>query len=372
MSDKQFPTGDSQTFIRFKDMGDGTHAEVIYVVNPSGGGGGGGAAGVAGTPVVDNAGVRWLWVYDKDAGTSTYVSFATGATGTPTFPLTPDADTSVQVSNFPATQPVSGTVTANTGLTQPLTDTQLRAAAVPVSAATLPLPSGAATSALQTTGNTSLASIDADLGLTTDAAATSDTGTFSLIALVKRALTNWTTLLARIPALVGGRVPVDGSGVTQPVSASALPLPSGAATEATLSAASAKLPATLGQKVMAQSLAVSLASDQPAIDIGPAYKTSGKTAVTGAFSAIGNSAAFTPIAGRSFNVTRNGSGTATVRLTRSFDSGTTWLPLTANGVAIMTFTDVFSEQWSDDEVGVQYRLECTSYTSGTVTYRISQ
>lgn len=31
------------------------------------------------------------------------------------------------------TQPVSGTVTANTGLTQPLTDTQLRAVAVPVS-----------------------------------------------------------------------------------------------------------------------------------------------------------------------------------------------------------------------------------------------
>jgi hypothetical protein len=74
--------------------------------------------------------------------------------------------TSVSVSNFPATQPVSGTVgvsgtvpvsgpltdtqlratavpvsgtvTANTGLTQPLTDTQLRATAVPISVATVP------------------------------------------------------------------------------------------------------------------------------------------------------------------------------------------------------------------------------------------
>jgi hypothetical protein len=78
----------------------------------------------------------------------------------------------VTVGNFPAqigltdTQlratavPVSGTVTANTGLSQPLTDTQLRATAVPVSgsffqatqpvsAAALPLPSGAATSANQ-------------------------------------------------------------------------------------------------------------------------------------------------------------------------------------------------------------------------------
>jgi hypothetical protein len=53
------------------------------------------------------------------------------------------------VSNFPATQPVSGTVTANAGT-----------GTFAVSAASLPLPSGAATSALQTTGNSSLSSID--------------------------------------------------------------------------------------------------------------------------------------------------------------------------------------------------------------------
>lgn len=37
---------------------------------------------------------------------------------------------------------------------------------------------------------------------------------------------------AKVPVLVGGRVPVDGSSVTQPVSAVSLPLPTGAATEA--------------------------------------------------------------------------------------------------------------------------------------------
>jgi hypothetical protein len=42
-------------------------------------------------------------------------------------------------------------------------------------------------------------------------------------------------------------------------------LPTGAATETTLAAASAKLPATLGQKTMANSLAVVLASDQSAV-----------------------------------------------------------------------------------------------------------
>jgi len=64
---------------------------------------------------------------------------------------------SVSVSNFPATQPVSGTFwQATQPVSGPLTDAQLRAAAVPVSgtfwqatqpisAASLPLPSGAST-----------------------------------------------------------------------------------------------------------------------------------------------------------------------------------------------------------------------------------
>lgn len=51
------------------------------------------------------------------------------------------------------------------------------------------------------------------------------------------------------------------------VSATALPLPSGAATEATLAAMSAKLPATLGQKAMAASMAVVVASDQTALHV---------------------------------------------------------------------------------------------------------
>jgi len=62
----------------------------------------------------------------------------------------------------------------------------------PVSATALPLPAGAATSARQDTTNTSLGSID-----------------------------------GKLPALVSSRVPVDGSGVTQPVSAATVPLPTG-------------------------------------------------------------------------------------------------------------------------------------------------
>lgn len=46
---------------------------------------------------------------------------------------------------------------------------------------------------------------------------------------------------SKTPALVSGRQPVDGSGVTQPISASSLPLPAGAATAANQSAATTEL-----------------------------------------------------------------------------------------------------------------------------------
>lgn len=51
-------------------------------------------------------------------------------------------------------------VNPSLAVTGPLTNTELRAAPVPISASALPLPTGASTSALQTTGNGSLSSID--------------------------------------------------------------------------------------------------------------------------------------------------------------------------------------------------------------------
>lgn len=60
------------------------------------------------------------------------------------------ASTPVVIASNQSAVPVSGTVTANAGtgtfaVSGPLTDTQLRASAVPVSAASLPLPTGAST-----------------------------------------------------------------------------------------------------------------------------------------------------------------------------------------------------------------------------------
>ena len=58
---------------------------------------------------------------------------------------------------------------------------------------------------------------------------------------------------------------VDGSAITQPISAATLPLPTNAATETTLSSLSAKLPSALGQTTMAGSVSVAIASNQSAI-----------------------------------------------------------------------------------------------------------
>jgi len=105
---------------------------------------------------------------------------------------------------------------------------------------------------------------------------------------------------------------------------------------------------------------------------GAGYQPSGLTPVTGAFTAMGVSASFAPKAGRGLNPSLWGTFVGTVRLERSFDGGTTWLPLTANGNAMVTLTAPCSEQWQEDETGVLYRWNCTAYTSGTIYYRISQ
>jgi len=98
------------------------------------------------------------------------------------------------------------------------------------------------TATKQDTGNTALTSLNTAIGAPADTAATTDTGTFSLIALFKR-------LLGKFPTLVTGRWPVDGSGVTQPVSLSSVPLATDAATatnQATANTSLSNIDADLG------------------------------------------------------------------------------------------------------------------------------
>ena len=105
---------------------------------------------------------------------------------------------------------------------------------------------------------------------------------------------------------------------------------------------------------------------------GGGFAPSGITAVVGNFTAVSQSVSFTPLAGRGFNISGRGTFVATMQLERSFDAGANWHPITAAGTQLYLWTAPFSEQAQEDQVGVLYRLNCTAFTSGTASYRISQ
>jgi hypothetical protein len=133
------------------------------------------------------------------------------------------------------------------------------------------------------------------------------------------------------------------------------------------------LPIGSGEKV-----AVIEAADPPTQVSSAA--PSGVAPVTGSFTGTGNSANFTPIAGRSYNLavwatgaTAQGSALGgTVYLARSTDGGTTFLPITAAGGGIYSFTALANESLYESQAGVLYRLICSAYTSGTINYRFTQ
>jgi hypothetical protein len=100
--------------------------------------------------------------------------------------------------------------------------------------------------------------------------------------------------------------------------------------------------------------------------------------VTGSFTATGQSAPFAPLVAQrntanGFNVSVSGTFVATVQLERSFDNGTTWFVCSSDASGTTaSWTAPFSVIAEEPEPGVIYRLNCTAYTSGTATYRISQ
>ena len=98
--------------------------------------------------------------------------------------------------------------------------------------------------------------------------------------------------------------------------------------------------------------------------------------VAGSFAGAGVSASYQPITPfnpqRGFNLSIWGSFVATIQLERSFDSGASWLPITAQGNQIYVFNGACSEVIEEPEGGVLYRLNCTAFTSGAANYRIGQ
>ena len=165
---------------------------------------------------------------------------------------------------------------------------------MPISAASLPLPTGAATGAAQTDGTqksritdgtndvgvkqTSSQLVGADYALITNtvihAYTTAGGGSYVDVkanpsgALVVDA-SGSSVSVSNFPATqpISGSVSVSNFPATQPISAASLPLPTGAATESTLLAVSGKLPAALGQTTKSGSLSVTMASDQGGIQV---------------------------------------------------------------------------------------------------------
>jgi hypothetical protein len=75
----------------------------------------------------------------------------------------------------------------------------------------------------------------------------------------------------------------------------------------------------------------------------------------------------------SFNVSLWGTFAATAQLQRTFDGGATWLAVSSDPAGDpLQWTAPASLTWTEVEKQVGYRLACTAWTSGTVSYRVSQ
>jgi hypothetical protein len=142
----------------------------------------------------------------------------------------------LKVDGSAVTQPVSGTVAISGGTITSITDSVAVTGTVTANAGTNLDTSALATSANQTNGNQQTQIVEGG-----------NTATVTASSALK----------------------VDGSAVTQPISAASLPLPTSASTSAlqttgnsTLSTISGQLPASLGAKTTANSMAVNIASDQ--------------------------------------------------------------------------------------------------------------
>lgn len=101
--------------------------------------------------------------------------------------------------------------------------------------------------------------------------------------------------------------------------------------------------------------------------------------VTGSFTSTGTSAPidlspfFTHLNGglTFYNITVWGTFSATIRVERSFD-GQTWHPLSKDlDGSEVSFTTPISIPMREAEPTVKYRLNCTTWGSGTANYRLS-
>lgn len=92
--------------------------------------------------------------------------------------------------------------------------------------------------------------------------------------------------------------------------------------------------------------------------------------VSGTFTGTGQSSSIGIFGGGNFALW--GTFDATVVPECSYDGGTTWLPLSKdNAGADASYTAPCNLSFEEPEHDVLFRLNCTVFASGTVSYRIS-
>ena len=324
------------------------------------------------------------------------VSGTVAISSLPSIPAGSNAIGSVSVSNFPATQPVSGTVsisgTVSNNLTQvggsaiALGQTTMSASlpvaiasnqsAIPVSAASLPLPSGAATSALQS-------SVQGPVSPGTAASNSQLSG--GVYNSTPPTLTNGQQASLQLDA--SGNLKVSGSvaqsnpsvgstGSTAPTSATEIGVINGSGNLVGI---------TQGAAASSASLPVVLSSDQAAIPVVTSASNVVAIPTSNSMAALNAAVQYSVDAGGSYLATlTNGPGattvwSGTVTFQYSTNGGSSWSSLTATpistpansaNVTTATANGLFSINVPAG-VGSQtvlIRANMTAYTSGTVYF----
>ena len=92
--------------------------------------------------------------------------------------------------------------------------------------------------------------------------------------------------------------------------------------------------------------------------------------LAGSFTATGQSGAIALYG--PFSVAIWGAFAATLQLQKSFDGGNTWIPYGADDSGVIpTLSAPTAFRVVESELGINYRLACTGFTSGMVNYRLS-
>jgi hypothetical protein len=290
----------------------------------------------------------------------------------------------LKVDGSATTQPVSGTITANAG-----------SGTFAVSAASLPLPSGASTSTLQTTGNNSLSSIDTKIPALGQAVAASsvpvvltaaqistltppttvtvtqgtgtnlhtviDSGTVTANLGTIAGISTETTLSAlntKVPSgltVTSTRLLTDSSGVTQPISASSLPLPTGAS--------------TLTEQQSQTTILNTIATNTGAQSVD--------TLTTGTITALNGTIAINAQGAYTISALITGTWVATLVAEGLMANGTTWqqLPMYVVQTTLpypATFTATTNASILITGGGyTQVRIRSSAFTSGTVSVALN-